>query len=80
MMLSSPEAKFVDKHRLELIQRVTAVIPVVDELLAQHNLNNQTCTWIRRAPTNHEQMTELYKALDKKGTAVKSAFYFALEA
>ncbi|ROL48806.1 NACHT, LRR and PYD domains-containing protein 1a [Anabarilius grahami] len=69
---------FLANHRSELIQRVTRVMPIVDELLAQHMLNYQTYARIRRAPTNQEQMTELYKALDEGGYDVKSAFYFAL--
>lgn len=53
-------------------------MPIMDELLAQHKLNDQTYARIRRAPTNQEQMTELYKALDEGGNDVKSAFCFAL--
>ncbi|ROL53178.1 NACHT, LRR and PYD domains-containing protein 1a [Anabarilius grahami] len=68
---------FLANHRTELIQRVTRVMPIVDELLAQHKLNYQTYARIRRAPTNQEQMTELYKALDE-GEYDNTAFYSAL--
>ncbi|XP_048020110.1 NACHT, LRR and PYD domains-containing protein 1 homolog [Megalobrama amblycephala] len=70
--------RFLANHRSELIRRAAIVMPIVDELSAQHKLNDQTYAWIRRAPTNQEQMTELYKALDEGGDDVKSAFYFAL--
>ncbi|XP_067219617.1 NACHT, LRR and PYD domains-containing protein 1 homolog isoform X2 [Chanodichthys erythropterus] len=73
-----PYNRFLANHWSELIRRATTVMPIVDELSAQHKLNDQTYARIRRAPTNQEQMTELYRALDEGGYDVKSAFYFAL--
>lgn len=72
-----PDSRFLANHRSELIWSVTVVMPIVDELLAQHELSDQTYARIRRAPTNQEQMTELYKALDK-GECNNTAFYYAL--
>ncbi|KAL0201457.1 hypothetical protein M9458_004644, partial [Cirrhinus mrigala] len=77
-MSSSPGAQFVDTHRSELIQKVHMVMQVVEELLSQGLLNEETHLQISTANTDEEKMIELYKALDAGGDEVKSAFYLEL--
>uniref|UniRef100_A0A4W5RH98 CARD domain-containing protein n=1 Tax=Hucho hucho TaxID=62062 RepID=A0A4W5RH98_9TELE len=65
-------AKFVDTHQAELIQRVTMVMPIADELLQRGIILDEVYCNIHAAQTRQEQMRELYKAL--KTVKIKSAF------
>lgn len=50
-------------------------MPVVEDLLSQGILTEETYSQIMRAKTSKEQMKELFKAIDEGGNKVKSAFY-----
>uniref|UniRef100_A0A4W5M0C2 CARD domain-containing protein n=1 Tax=Hucho hucho TaxID=62062 RepID=A0A4W5M0C2_9TELE len=63
---------FVDRHRAELIQRVTMVMPIADKLLQRGIILDEAYSNISAAQTRQEQMRELYKAL--KTVKIKSAF------
>jgi len=78
-MLSSPGAKFVDKYRSELIQKVHMVMPVMEELLLQGLLDEETRLKIITSKSDEEKMIELYKAMDAGGDKVKYAFYSELK-
>uniref|UniRef100_A0A3P9BTE5 Pyrin domain-containing protein n=1 Tax=Maylandia zebra TaxID=106582 RepID=A0A3P9BTE5_9CICH len=56
---------FVDKHRVELIQRVSNIEPILDE--------------IRALQTSQEKMRELYSGPLKAGSASKDVFYQILQ-
>ncbi|XP_030629218.1 NACHT, LRR and PYD domains-containing protein 3-like [Chanos chanos] len=73
------DARFVDEHRAELIQRVTVVMPLADELLSLGMLHEETYTQISAARTSQEKMRELFTALHSGGDRVKSTFYHVLE-
>ncbi|KAG7472866.1 hypothetical protein MATL_G00113770 [Megalops atlanticus] len=72
-------ARFVDKHWAELVQRVTMVMPMADELLSLGMLHEETYSQIIAARTSQEKMRELFTALHSGGDKVKCAFYCALK-
>uniref|UniRef100_A0AAY4ART2 NACHT, LRR and PYD domains-containing protein 3-like n=3 Tax=Denticeps clupeoides TaxID=299321 RepID=A0AAY4ART2_9TELE len=70
--------QFVDKHRAELIQRVSLVMPLADVLLSRSMLRGEMYSEIRAARTSQEKMRELFRALHSGGEQAKFAFYSAL--
>ncbi|XP_006002253.1 apoptosis-associated speck-like protein containing a CARD [Latimeria chalumnae] len=72
-------AEFVDQYRIELIQRVTMVCPILDHLLSKRVINDGTYDKIRNISTSQEQMRELYTTSRAWGTAGKEEFYKAIE-
>ena len=56
--LSSDE-HFVDKHQSELINRVSNVEPILDELLHQNVIQQDSYDKIKTLPTAEEKMREL---------------------
>ncbi|XP_028267020.1 NACHT, LRR and PYD domains-containing protein 12-like [Parambassis ranga] len=67
------EAAWVDSHRAELIQSVTLVMQIADEMLDRNIIQQEMYDRIRANMTTQDQMRELYRALSC--TAAKSAFY-----
>ncbi|KAJ8001442.1 hypothetical protein DPEC_G00169540 [Dallia pectoralis] len=65
--------EFVDRFRADLIQRISTVNPLADDLLQQDMINSEEYSNICSPPTSQAQMRELYKAL--KTDTVKFAFY-----
>uniref|UniRef100_A0A3P9BT36 CARD domain-containing protein n=1 Tax=Maylandia zebra TaxID=106582 RepID=A0A3P9BT36_9CICH len=59
---------FVDKHRVELIQRVSNIEPILDDY-----------DRIRALQTSQEKMRELYSGPLKAGSASKDVFYQILQ-
>uniref|UniRef100_A0A671Y404 CARD domain-containing protein n=1 Tax=Sparus aurata TaxID=8175 RepID=A0A671Y404_SPAAU len=50
---------FVDKHQPELIKRVSNVEPILDELLRQNVIQQESYDKIKTLPTAEEKMREL---------------------
>ena len=70
--------RFVDVKRAELIDRVTEVMPIADELLSQGVIGQETYSNIQAAPTSQGKMRVLYDSLQT--AKVKLAFYRILQA
>ncbi|XP_019213604.1 NACHT, LRR and PYD domains-containing protein 12 isoform X1 [Oreochromis niloticus] len=71
------EADWVDSNRSKLIQSVTLVMPIADEMRQQSMIHEETYNKIAAAATSQDKMRELYKALTTQ--EVKSAFYRSLQ-
>eukprot|EP00064_Thunnus_orientalis_P023135 superscaffoldBa00008459_g23364 len=69
---------FVDEHRVDLIQRVTNIEPILDELLGDF-IQTEAYNKIRAKSTSQEKMRELYDGTLKAGEEVKDIFYKLLE-
>ncbi|XP_039466596.1 NLR family CARD domain-containing protein 3-like isoform X1 [Oreochromis aureus] len=67
----------LDKKRSKLIQTITLVMPIADELRQQGLIHPETYNKIQAARTSQDQMRELYNALTT--TKSKSAFYRILQ-
>uniref|UniRef100_A0A8C7S279 NACHT, LRR and PYD domains-containing protein 3-like n=1 Tax=Oncorhynchus mykiss TaxID=8022 RepID=A0A8C7S279_ONCMY len=78
MESSEDSAQFVDKYMPQLIQRVTMVMPIADELLAEDMIHKEMYSNISAARTNQSKMRELFKALHSGGNKVKSTFLSTL--
>ncbi|XP_078138898.1 apoptosis-associated speck-like protein containing a CARD [Centroberyx gerrardi] len=78
----SPKDKgkhFVDKHREELINRVSMVSAILDKLLTRDVIDQECYDNVRSKPTTQEQMRELYKSLNASGDTGKDIFKGILE-
>uniref|UniRef100_A0A8C4ITH1 Protein NLRC3 n=1 Tax=Dicentrarchus labrax TaxID=13489 RepID=A0A8C4ITH1_DICLA len=68
------EADWVDNNRAKLIQSVTSVMVIADEMVQRKIIHNEMYNNIKAARTSQEQMRELFKAI-KGSKRAKSAFY-----
>ncbi|XP_037544438.1 NLR family CARD domain-containing protein 3-like [Nematolebias whitei] len=64
---------WVDNNRAELIQSISAVMPIADLMLERHVIHKEMYNNIRAARTSQDQMREVYSALTS--TKAKFAFY-----
>ncbi|XP_043973670.1 apoptosis-associated speck-like protein containing a CARD [Gambusia affinis] len=71
---SSDEEHFVDRHRDELIQRVTAVPPILDKLLKAKVIQNETYDEIMMLRPSQNQMRRLYGDVQGAGRNAKDIF------
>ena len=71
-LLHFEEADWVDNNRAKLIQSVTLVMPIADEMVQRRIIHKETYANIKAAGTSQEQMRELFGAL--RCTSAKSAF------
>ncbi|XP_063327577.1 NACHT, LRR and PYD domains-containing protein 12-like isoform X3 [Pelmatolapia mariae] len=71
------DADLVDKNRSKLIQSVTLVMPISDELRQRGMIHPEIYNKIKAAGTSQDQMRELYNSLTTP--EVKSAFYGILK-
>ncbi|XP_045893172.1 NLR family CARD domain-containing protein 3-like [Micropterus dolomieu] len=71
------DADWVDNNRAKLIQSVTSVMPIADEMVEQKIIHNEMYANIMAASTSQEQMRALYTALTS--TKAKCAFYRILQ-
>ncbi|XP_029359289.1 apoptosis-associated speck-like protein containing a CARD isoform X2 [Echeneis naucrates] len=70
----SPEEHFVDKHELELINRVSNVNPILDGLLKQQVIDREKYMAIRKMITSCDQIRAVYVSL-QSGVKCKDIFY-----
>ncbi|PIO33146.1 hypothetical protein AB205_0009250 [Aquarana catesbeiana] len=75
---SSPPEHFVDKHRKALIERLSHVDPVLDDLLAQSLLTQEQYENIRRRKPTQEKMRQLYQYTTSWGYPDKENLYQAI--
>lgn len=74
----SPE-HFVDKYRCILIERVSNIAPILDDLLHKRVINQEVYERIRHFTTSQDKIRELYCTGLKGGKACKDAFFQSLE-
>ncbi|XP_072550390.1 apoptosis-associated speck-like protein containing a CARD [Salminus brasiliensis] len=72
-------AKFVDSERAVLIQRVSLVMQLADELRSKNMLSEEAYSSIAANKTHQDRMRTLYMFLDDGGSEVKSTFYTILK-
>ncbi|XP_063060695.1 uncharacterized protein LOC134453876 [Engraulis encrasicolus] len=77
---SQMEAALVEEWRPELIQRVTAVMPIADQLLSQRFIGQETYAKIQAAATSQDKMRLLFDALRSAEARGKLALYTILQA
>lgn len=64
----------MDRHRDELIQRVTAVPPILDKLLKAKVIQNETYDEIMMLRPSQNQMRRLYGDVQGAGRNAKDIF------
>ncbi|KAG5264388.1 hypothetical protein AALO_G00253240 [Alosa alosa] len=69
------EAHFIDHHRVTLIERVTCIPPIAEEMLSQGLIHKEKHSNIMAARTSEDRMREIYKCLQSSGTKGKAQFY-----
>uniref|UniRef100_A0A3Q0T8B5 PYD and CARD domain containing n=1 Tax=Amphilophus citrinellus TaxID=61819 RepID=A0A3Q0T8B5_AMPCI len=65
---------FVDKHRLDLIRRVSNISPILDELYDNEVVDQEVYDRIRALPTSQDKMRELYRC-SMNAEKAKDIFY-----
>uniref|UniRef100_A0A3P9BTG6 Pyrin domain-containing protein n=1 Tax=Maylandia zebra TaxID=106582 RepID=A0A3P9BTG6_9CICH len=65
--------------KMELIQRVSNIEPILDELLKEKVIQQESYDRIRALQTSQEKMRELYSGPLKAGSASKDVFYQILQ-
>ncbi|XP_038260134.1 apoptosis-associated speck-like protein containing a CARD isoform X2 [Dermochelys coriacea] len=73
------EGHFVDRYRVQLIERTTQVEPILD-LLHGNVLDDEQYQIIRSGITSQEKMRKLYLLMPSWNKACKDQFYDALKA
>ncbi|XP_016305326.1 apoptosis-associated speck-like protein containing a CARD [Sinocyclocheilus anshuiensis] len=76
--MSSFEAHFVDGNYAALVQRVTSVMAIADELKNEDIIHEEKYAEIRAEQTSQGKMRKLFEALNAGGHRVKNDFYYAL--
>ncbi|TKS73362.1 Receptor-interacting serine/threonine-protein kinase 4 [Collichthys lucidus] len=77
-MSDANKAKFVDDQRTDLIQTVSAVMPIVEEL--GNMVHSEIYSEIESKSTSQDKMRKIYNTvLRSGGEKVKAAFYDALQ-
>ncbi|KTF78718.1 hypothetical protein cypCar_00038374 [Cyprinus carpio] len=72
------KAQFVDDRFAVLVQRVTSVMAIADELKNKGMIHNEKYSEIRAEQTSQGKMRKLFEALNAGGDRVKKDFYYAL--
>ncbi|KAK2909895.1 hypothetical protein Q8A73_007610 [Channa argus] len=70
---------FVDKHKVELIKRVSHIAAILDELLYKDVIQQEVYDHIRAIRTPQDKMRELFSGPLKASVACNDAFYKILE-
>uniref|UniRef100_A0A3B4DK53 CARD domain-containing protein n=1 Tax=Pygocentrus nattereri TaxID=42514 RepID=A0A3B4DK53_PYGNA len=69
----------VMNNRAALVQRVSLVLPLADELLSKRILYNEAYSRIQTQKTPQDKMRMLFSFVESGGRAAKTAFYLALK-
>uniref|UniRef100_A0A671M1P2 Si:ch211-66k16.27 n=1 Tax=Sinocyclocheilus anshuiensis TaxID=1608454 RepID=A0A671M1P2_9TELE len=72
------KAHFVDGNYAALVQRVTSVMAIADELKNEDIIHEEKYAEIRAEQTSQGKMRKLFEALNAGGHRVKNDFYYAL--
>uniref|UniRef100_A0A3P9N2N6 CARD domain-containing protein n=1 Tax=Poecilia reticulata TaxID=8081 RepID=A0A3P9N2N6_POERE len=72
--ISSQQEHFVDRHRDELIQRVTTVPSILDKLLKEKVIQAETYDEILSLRPTQAQMRRLYRDIGGGGSSAKDLF------
>ncbi|KAK0140416.1 Apoptosis-associated speck-like protein containing a CARD [Merluccius polli] len=76
----SPEEHFVDRHRSSLVQRISLVAAILDQLLDHKVVSQEQYDTILAKATRQDQVRELYSGpLRSSGTRGKDIFLCVLE-
>ncbi|XP_051717484.1 NACHT, LRR and PYD domains-containing protein 1 homolog isoform X4 [Ctenopharyngodon idella] len=73
------ESSFVNKHRDELIKRVSSVMAIADGLRTKDMIPDEIYSKVSVAETRQEKTRLLLDALDSGGASVKAEFYRLLK-
>ncbi|XP_077431387.1 apoptosis-associated speck-like protein containing a CARD isoform X2 [Vanacampus margaritifer] len=73
------EEHFVDKHKLELIERVCNIKKILDVLQKKEVIQNEIYEEIYHTQPNQEKMRKIYRLALKSGKTAKDIFYECLE-
>ncbi|XP_034467744.1 apoptosis-associated speck-like protein containing a CARD isoform X2 [Hippoglossus hippoglossus] len=76
---SSDEKHFVDKHKLQLISRVSCIEPILDELLEKDVIQQEAYAKIRALLTSQEKMRELFSTSLRASETCRDIFYEILK-
>ncbi|CAK6984131.1 NACHT%2C LRR and PYD domains-containing protein 1b allele 2-like [Scomber scombrus] len=66
---------FVDRHRTDLINRVTDTGTILDQLQDRRIISNENYDTVRALKTTQDQMREILRFLNSAGRAGKDALY-----
>ncbi|XP_054637850.1 apoptosis-associated speck-like protein containing a CARD [Dunckerocampus dactyliophorus] len=72
------EKHFVDRHKMELIKRLTNINPILDHLLEKKVIKDEVYEEIRAVKSNQQKMREIYIQALKSGNRAKDIFLEAL--
>ncbi|XP_034467743.1 apoptosis-associated speck-like protein containing a CARD isoform X1 [Hippoglossus hippoglossus] len=73
------EKHFVDKHKLQLISRVSCIEPILDELLEKDVIQQEAYAKIRALLTSQEKMRELFSTSLRASETCRDIFYEILK-
>uniref|UniRef100_A0A7N9ARI7 PYD and CARD domain containing n=1 Tax=Mastacembelus armatus TaxID=205130 RepID=A0A7N9ARI7_9TELE len=79
MLLGCHGKHFVDRHKVELIRRVSNIGPILDDLLDEDVIQQEVYEQIRALPTTQDKIRELYSGPLKASEACKDIFYESLQ-
>ncbi|XP_077431389.1 apoptosis-associated speck-like protein containing a CARD isoform X2 [Vanacampus margaritifer] len=75
----SEEEHFVDKHKLELIERVCNIKSILDVLQKEKVIQSEIYEEIYHTQPNQEKMRKIYRLALKSGKTAKDIFYECLK-
>lgn len=68
------EFELLDKHRGQLIQRVTSVMEIADCLMSKYMITSEMYKKVHSAEPRQEKMRIVFDVLESGGSAVKAEF------
>ncbi|KAA0718723.1 NACHT, LRR and PYD domains-containing protein 3 [Triplophysa tibetana] len=73
------ESVYVDKHRPQLIQKVTSVMEIADCFMSQGMIRDEMYNRVNTAETRQKKMRIFFDVLESGGTRVKAEFWKLLK-